>query len=124
KHFVEPADAGNLVAMANVLAAAVTRPINWLHLPVPIERDDAAYFAPLTGLALHPETKLFLGLVHHEDGVEGAQRRIATAQPALAAAGFSEFGIGTECGFGRGPADRTAPLLQLHREIIAASHVG
>lgn len=121
KHFVEPVDSSNLVSVANVLSAAVTRPVNWLHLPVPIERDDAEYFAPLAELALHPETKLFLGLVHHEDGVDGAEKRIAAARPVLAAAGVSEFGIGTECGFGRGPADRTAPLLRLHSEIIAAS---
>ena len=123
KHFVEPADTANLVALANVLASAVTRPVNWVHLPVPIERDDTAYVAPLAELALHRETTLFLGLVHHEDGVEGASRRIAAVRPVLASAGITEFGIGTECGFGRGPADRTAPLLRLHAEVIAAANV-
>lgn len=120
KHFVEPVDTTNLVAVANALAAKVSRPIGFVHLPVPIERDDAAYFAPLAGLKLHPETELFLGLVHHEDGLEGAARRIATAGPALERAGVSGYGIATECGFGRGPAERTAPLLQLHAEILAA----
>jgi methionine synthase II (cobalamin-independent) len=122
KHFVEPADAANLVAVANALCAKVSRPIEFLHLPVPIERDDAAYFAPLGGLSLHPETLLFLGLVHHEDGTEGAARRIAAARPALAGAGLAEFGIATECGFGRGPADRTAPLLRLHADVIEAAN--
>jgi len=122
KHFVEPADAANLAAVANALSAKIARPIEFLHLPVPIERDDVAYFAPLAALALHPETELFLGLVHHEDGVDGAARRIAAARPALADAGFAEFGIATECGFGRGPADRTAPLLRLHAEVIAAAN--
>ncbi|WP_186759578.1 hypothetical protein [Arthrobacter alpinus] len=121
KHFAEPADAANLTAVANALSAKVSRPIEFLHLPVPIEHDDAAYFAPLANLALHPETELFLGLVHHEDGTEGAARRIAGARPALAAAGLTEFGIATECGFGRGPADRTAPLLRLHADIIQAA---
>ncbi|ALE04305.1 hypothetical protein AL755_00940 (plasmid) [Arthrobacter sp. ERGS1:01] len=122
KHFVEPADAANLVAVANALAAKVARPIEFLHLPVPIERDDAQYFAPLRGLALHPETSLFLGLVHHEDGTEGALRRLAAARPALADAGLTELGIATECGFGRGPAERTAPLLRLHADVIAAAN--
>lgn len=122
KHFVEPEDAANLVAVANALFAKAARPVGFLHLPLPIERDDAAYFAPLGELALHPETSLFLGLVHHEDGTAGAARRIAAARPALAAAGLEEFGIATECGFGRGPADRTAPLLRLHAEIIAAAN--
>ena len=95
-------------------------PSSFLHLPVPIERDDAAFFAPLAELALHPETELFLGLVHHEDGTEGALRRIAAARPALA--GLAAFGIATECGFGRGPAERTAPLLGLHGDVIAAAN--
>ena len=55
-------------------------------------------------------TDLYLGLVHHEDGVDGALRRIDAASTVL-----SRFGIGTECGFGRGPAERTVPLLDLHR---------
>ncbi|PQZ92123.1 hypothetical protein CQ018_11375 [Arthrobacter sp. MYb227] len=120
KHFVEPVDTTNLVAVANALCAKVSRQVEFLHLPVPIERNDAPYFAPLEELKLHPETVLFLGLVHHEDGLEGASGRIAAASPALERAGVSGFGIGTECGFGRGPAERTAPLLQLHAQILAA----
>lgn len=122
KHFVEPADSANLTAVANALSTKITRPIAFLHLPVPIERDDAAYFAPLAALELHPETELFLGLVHHEDGVAGATQRIAAARPAIAEAGFTEFGIATECGFGRGPAERTAPLLRLHAAVIEAAN--
>lgn len=122
KHFIEPQDAANLTAMANALAAKIDRKIDFLHLPVPIERNDAGYFAPLSALRLHPETELFLGLVHHEDGVNGALERIAAARPVLAANGFKSFGIATECGFGRGPAERTAPLLQLHADVIAAAN--
>ena len=87
-----------------------------MHLPVPIERDDEAYFAPLQGLDLPDGTDLYLGLVHHEDGVEGAMRRIAAASTAA-----SRFGIATECGLGRGPEERTAPLLDLHARIIEAA---
>lgn len=122
KHFVEPADAANLTEVANALSTKIARPIAFLHLPVPIEREDAAYFAPLGRLELNPETELFLGLVHHEDGVVGATGRIAAARPFLAEAGFESFGIATECGFGRGPADRTAPLLRLHAEVIEAAN--
>ncbi|MFD6054075.1 hypothetical protein [Agromyces sp. NPDC060279] len=121
KHFVEPQDAGRLVAVANALGTAVARRIDWVHLPVPIERTDAAYAAPLAGWALPAGTTPFLGLVHHEDGIDGALARIAPAREALAAAGVAEFGIGTECGFGRGPAERTAGLLALHRQILAAA---
>lgn len=120
-HFVEPPDTSNLVAVANRLRSAVERPINWLHLPVPIERSDDAYFAPLAALTLDPSTELFLGLVHHEDGVEGATRRISAAAAPLTAAGIGQYGVATECGFGRGPAERTGPLLDLHAAVIAAS---
>ncbi len=112
EHFVQPADTANLVALANRLSEAVGRPIAWVHLPVPRERDDAAYFAPLRDLRLHPETQLHLGLVHHTDGAEGARRRIAAAQDTI-----EDFGVATECGFGRRPAEQVRPLLELHREL-------
>jgi methionine synthase II (cobalamin-independent) len=120
KHFVEPMTTEHLVTVAQALNDGVGRRIDWIHLPVPIERDDAAYFAPLARLTLHSGTRLFLGVVHHEDGVEGARRRLAAAAAPLAAAGITAVGVGTECGFGRGPADRTEPLLRLHAEVLAA----
>jgi len=30
------------------------------------------------------------------------------------------FGVATECGFGRGPAEHTAPLLDLHAAVLDA----
>ena len=114
-HFFEPTDATTLAEVAAGLIAGSPRPITWIHLPVPIERDDEAYFAPLAEVTWPDETELYLGLVHHEDGVEGALRRAAAASPFV-----SGFGIATECGFGRGPVERTAPLLALHREVAAA----
>ena len=115
-HFVQPADAGVLASVVRGVLARSPRSIAYLHLPVPIERDDAAYFAPLADLGLPDGTELFLGLVHHEDGVEGALRRIDAASSAV-----PRFGIGTECGLGRGPQERTVPLLDLHRAILEAA---
>ena len=115
KHFVEPTDSGNLVRYANAVVAAADRDLTWLHLPVPIERDDAAYYEALAGLALAPETELYLGLVHREDGVAGAQRRIAAAQGFVAT-----FGVGTECGIGRAPVGSTEGILRTHAEVAAA----
>jgi len=114
-HFFEPVDATTLAEVAAGLLAGSPRVITWIHLPVPIERDDAAYFAPLGEVVWPEQTELYLGLVHHEDGIEGALRRAAAAAPFVPA-----FGIATECGFGRGPVERTAPLLALHREVAAA----
>lgn len=116
KHFVEPSDSANLVRFANLLVGAAARPLTWLHLPVPIERDDAEYFAALAELALPEHTELYLGLVHREDGTEGAARRIAAAQQHV----VRPFGVATECGFGRAPEGTAVPLFETHRAVAAA----
>ncbi|OAN41409.1 hypothetical protein [Microbacterium sp. H83] len=113
KHFFEPTDAGNLVRYANAVIAASARDLTWLHLPVPIERDDEAYYAPLAGL--QHDGELYIGLVHREDGVEGARRRSAVAQRFV-----PEFGVATECGIGRAPEGTTEGILRTHAEVAAA----
>lgn len=113
KHFFEPTDAANLVRYANAVSAASARDLTWLHLPVPIERDDEAYYAPLADLDYDGE--LYLGLVHREDGAEGAQRRIAVAQRFV-----PRFGVATECGIGRAPEGTTEGILRTHAAVAAA----
>jgi hypothetical protein len=112
KHFVEPRDTGLMVTIANKLTAATRRQAQWLHLPVPRDRSDQAYFAPLAGLNLNPATELYLGLIHLTDGVAGAQRRIAAADTVVA-----RYGVATECGFGRRPPETILSLLDLHRAV-------
>jgi hypothetical protein len=56
RHFVQPRDTSNLLEVANGVAKRVRRTIEWLHVPVPRERDDPAYFSPLRQLALGPNT--------------------------------------------------------------------
>ena len=116
QHFVQPADAGTIAAMIRAVLADAPRRIDWIHLPVPIERDDPEYFAPLADLELPDGLEVSLGLVHPEDGVEGALRRIAAAGTAL-----SRFSIATECGLGRGPEDRMVPDLYLHAASLDAA---
>lgn len=117
KHFIEPADTALLTGVANALVE-LPGGLDSVHLPVPRERDDTDYFAALSGLRLPTTTTLQLGLLHHEDGVPGAARRLAAATEALAQAGIDAVGVGTECGFGRGPSERTRELLALHAEIV------
>lgn len=120
KHFVEPRDTTILVTLANVIASSAGRRVDWIHMPVPITRDDAGYFKPLAGLALDDRTTLFLGLVHEQDGIEGAVRR-ATAAHAFC----PSFGVGTECGMGRRRPHDVPPLLELQARVarsIAAPH--
>jgi hypothetical protein len=112
RHWREPESLSNTVEIYNRLAARVARPIQYVHMPVPIGRTDDAYFAPLDNLKLRPETMLYLGLVHEKDGVEGAKKRIAAAKKHAA-----RFGISTECGFGERPAEVVPDLLRLHAKL-------
>jgi hypothetical protein len=109
RHVVEPIDMGDMVALANYLSRAISRPIQLIHMPVPRNRADDGYFAPLDRLELRPETELCLGLVHYTDGLIGTRRRLATAQKYV-----KNFSIATECGFGRRPADTIPELLRIH----------
>ncbi len=112
QHFIQPADAGKLATIARGLAEGIARPLQWLHLPVPRDRSDAAYFAPLRDLRLPPQTELYLGLVHLTDGADGTRARIMAAQTAVAG-----FGVATECGFGRRPAETIPALLEVHASV-------
>ena len=91
------------------LAGGIRRSIELIHMPVPRDRSDDAYFAPLTRLKLKPGTQLCLGLVHYTDGIAGTRRRLATAEKYV-----KNFSIATECGFGRRPRDTISELLAIH----------
>jgi hypothetical protein len=83
-------------------------------MPVPIERSDDAFHAPLRDLQLG-DTELFLGLVHAKDGVAGTKARLAAAQRYA-----PKFGIATECGMARARSEETVrTLLQIHADICA-----
>jgi hypothetical protein len=112
RHIVEPADLGTCVAFANGIAAARARPVDFIHMPVPRGRADDAYFAPLDALDLPAETELYLGLVHFTDGIDGTGARLAAAESHIA-----QFGIATECGFGRRDPETIPALLGIHADI-------
>jgi hypothetical protein len=115
KHIVEPKDTKLMVDFTNQLVAAIKHPIAWVHMPVPRDREDVAYFTPLKGLKLDPKTEFYLGLVHLTDGIAGAKRRLAAAKQV-----GTDFGIATECGFGRRPPETVADVIELHREVARA----
>lgn len=103
RHFIDPADAAKMVELANLIVANVARPIAWIHMPVPIARDDG-FYAPLRDLQPAAGSEPYLGLVHVQDGVAGTARRIAAARNFV-----QEFGIAAECGIARG---RTPDLVR------------
>jgi SAM-dependent methyltransferase len=114
RYFSQPADAGKLGQIAGALAGSLGRPLNWIHMPVPRERDDEAYFEPLADLRLSPETELYLGLLHLTDGEDGARRRIRAAERYA-----ERFGAATECGWGRRAPSTVPALIELHRAVSA-----
>ena len=116
KHVVEPTDMGDMVEFANRISRQIERSIQLIHMPVPRNRDDDAYFEPLRKLKLRPETELCLGLVHYTDGVAGTKRRLATARKFV-----SSFAVGTECGFGRRDPSTIPELLRIHAEMAATT---
>ncbi|MFL5093876.1 MAG: hypothetical protein ACJ8ES_01100 [Xanthobacteraceae bacterium] len=114
RHVVEPTDVGDMVEFTNRLVRGMRRGIDLVHMPVPRERADAGYFAPLRELRLDPGTELCLGLVHHTDGVEGTKKRLATARQFV-----TDFSIATECGFGRRDPGTIPELLRIHAAVAA-----
>ena len=113
EHLVQPKDSAILVEMMNGIAAATRRRIDFLHIPVPRDRTDDAYYAPLEGFK-RPSgekggTKLYLGLLHHDDAA-GDARRIDVARRYA-----GDFGLSAECGWGRTEPGRLPGLLKGHR---------
>ena len=116
KHVVEPTDMGDMVEFTNRLLRGLKRPAQLVHMPVPRDRSDEAYFAPLRGLHLPPQTQLCLGLVHYTDGLAGTRRRLATAEKFV-----RDFSIATECGFGRRDPATIPEVLRIHAEAAEAA---
>jgi methionine synthase II (cobalamin-independent) len=116
RHFVEPKDATKMVEFANELARTATHKLAYIHMPVPIERSDDAFYRPLANLKLPAGTDLYLGVVHAKDGVEGTKARIAAAQRYAPA-----FGVATECGMARARSEEIVrSLLSIHAAVCSA----
>ncbi|PSK48639.1 hypothetical protein B9Z65_50 [Elsinoe australis] len=110
KHFKEPEDTGLMVKLANAVLKDTKREVNWIHMPVPKERDDDPYFAPLKDLNLS-KAELYLGLVHgHEE--EQTLKRIEAAKRVV-----GEFGVATECGMARTPAEKFDSIAEISTKV-------
>jgi hypothetical protein len=111
RHLVEPEDLSLSVKMANLAVSSSQRRVDWVHMPVPINRRDDAYFTPLRELKSGDAT-IFLGLIHLHDGIEGSLKRAEVARRYL-----PRFGLATECGLGRRPPETLADVLRIHKEV-------
>ena len=115
-HFKEIQDLNVCVDIANSCVAALGRSVQFVHMPVQVSRGfDEAYYAPLKRLAIG-DARLYLGLIDMVDGVEGARRRIEIARKYR-----PDFGVATQCGWGRRPpSNKLDSLLDLHVATVAA----
>ncbi|MGH7045038.1 MAG: hypothetical protein ACREE2_01445 [Stellaceae bacterium] len=111
QHCVQPKDMAIMVEMTNAVVAGITRTIQFFHMPVPKDRIDDAYFAPLEKLRLDPATELYLGLVHYDDAAGDLARLAAARRHARV------DGVATECGMARGDPARMPALLAAHVHV-------
>ena len=113
KHVVEPTDMGDMVEFANRLSRGVKRPIQLIHMPVPRDRADDAYFEPLraaeaaAGDRAVPRAWCTTPTASTARGGASPRRR-STSQ---------DFSIATECGFGRREPETIPELLRIHAAI-------
>ena len=114
EHLVQPRDLEVCVEIANGISDAVDRPVQYIHMPVPRDRSDTAYFEPLARFAPKEGMALYLGLVHEGDP-EGNARKLVEARKFAAVSG-----IAAECGLGRSDPDSLADILEQHRLLAEA----
>jgi methionine synthase II (cobalamin-independent) len=115
-HVTTIEDLATSVAMFNAAAEAAGRRLDFVHMSVPLSKGfDERYYAPLDDLRLG-DARLYLGLVHLHDDVDGAVRRAELARRHA-----PRFGVATECGWGRRPpAQSIEDLLELERAVADA----
>src|ERR1700761_7929283 len=113
----EARDMGLLVRMANFAVANSGRPVDWLHLAGPryLRSEDTRFFEPLADLVAR-DARVFLGIVLPIDGVEGLQRRKATAARYI-----NDFGVAMYCGFGRHPLMNGEETMREHKRVVESS---
>ncbi|KAI4723187.1 hypothetical protein E4T48_00441 [Aureobasidium sp. EXF-10727] len=112
QHFVQPKNMDLMVDMTKELLSLVDRRVDYIHMPVPKDRDDAAYFASLKDLqTVRGDTDIYLGLVHADD-LEGTERRIKAASEVL-----DSFGVATECGWGRTSPEEIDSIVQISNAV-------
>lgn len=109
EHLVQPKDAAIMVEMMNGIVDATKRHIDFVHIPVPKDRTDDGFYAPLKDFRRPAGTALYLGLLHHDDDA-GDRKRIAVAKRHV-----THFGLSAECGWGRTEPGRLPGLLKGHR---------
>ena len=109
-----PDDLGRPVELINAANSAITRRIDWLHIPT-LDRSDEAFYAPLAGLNAKG-ARVYLGAIH---SMATLKERVAAARKVL-----PDFGLAAYCGFGRTPPEQMAGILRDHLEAVKIAGTG
>ena len=102
--------------MANTIAKEARGRADYFHIAGPrVNRsDEDRFFRPLQDLRVG-DARVYLGLIHELDGVEGLQMRTTHARKYL-----KDFGIASTCGFGRHSGEEMEASLRTHRADVEA----
>jgi hypothetical protein len=107
------ADLGLCVRMTQEAIARIDRRVDYVHMPA-LKHPVPEFFAPLAELD-GEDVDVYLGIIHHTDGVEGFSERMEMARHYRA-----RFGIGSVCGYGRVDPAELPNILAVHRDCAAA----
>lgn len=105
------------VRLANEAVARTSHRVDFVHMPVIPDVSDS-YFKPLEDLDIG-DTRIYLGLIHHTDGLAAFRERTRQAKQYL-----PDFGVASVCGYGRLDATEMAGVLDLHREAAELVRAG
>jgi hypothetical protein len=95
--------------LTNAAVARIGRQVDYVHMPV-LRHVGDEYFAALRNLKIG-DTKIYLGLIHHSDGMDGFRERVAMARCHVR----SDFGLASVCGYGRLSREDTRTAFEIHR---------
>ncbi len=103
-----PDDLSKPVELINAANAAISRRIDWIHIPT-LDRTDHAFYAPLAALDAKG-ARVYLGAIHT---MATLKERVAAARKFL-----PDFGLAAYCGFGRTPPEQMPRILQDHLDAV------
>lgn len=106
------ADMGLCVRMTREALDRIDRRVDYVHMPA-VKHPQGDFFAPLAELA-GADVDVYLGIIHHTDGVAGFRERMEMARRFL-----PRFGIGSVCGYGRLDPAELPHVLAVHRDCAA-----
>ncbi len=115
KFKIESSHIAAMAELATSILEATTRPVELIHVPVPLKVPEETFLSPLRKFLLTDSTRLCLGLVHLSDGFDGAMRRVELARHHA-----SGFAVAARSGFASRAPESLPEFLQLHARVADA----